>query len=332
MTYEDIELSDKALEAIDKVEKLLALARDAAASEGEATNAMNLAQRILDQHNLDMALVEARAGASKPGKRNDQTNRGGLYKWQRAVWESTAKLNMCHYQAVRGLAAGSQYEQRLIGRKENVIMTKVMAQYLQDTIERMAAEWAKENGYKSRYVRDAIIYREGMAETICGRLSDLRYQRIQEAKRKAEEARAAQPQGTGTDIVLSSVIQSEEDLNNDYLQGWDPGTTARRRAENEAAWAKYRVEVAEKERQRQARMLVDPEFAIMERAREEANRKAREKANREWDRRYARRKGGARETAEDRRRNHWSHHEGREAGYDVNLDQQIDKDDKRRIR
>lgn len=325
------ELSPAALAAIDKVTKLLALANDTRGNEAEAQNAMDLAHRILEQHNLDMASVEQKSQAK--GKRADATNTGGLYKWQRAVWEQTAKLNMCVYQSIRGLTAGSKYEQRLIGRAENVLMTRLMAEYLQGAIERIAAEWAKDQGYASRFVKPAIVYREGMADTVCSRLATLHRRRVEENRRKEEEARAAAPRGDGTSIVLASVIQEEADLNADYLNGYEPGTTARRRAENEAAYAGYREQEAERERVKQARMLIDPTFALQVKAEELAAQKEAERNNKRWEKSYNRRTYGAKETAEDRRRADPAYGEGRERGHDISLDRQVDGDaSQRRIK
>lgn len=314
----DLELSPAAIAAIDKVTKLLALANDGRGNEAEAQNAMDLAHRILEQHNLDIAAIEQRSQA-KTNTRKDEQKSGGLYKWQRAVWEQTAKLNMCVYQSIRGLTAGSKYEQRIIGRTENVLMTRLMGEYLQGAIERIAAEWAKDQGYVSRFVKPAIIYREGMASTICERLSSLHYQRVQENRRKEAEARAAQPTGTGTSIVLASVIQTEADLNQDYLNGYEPGTTSRRRAENQAAWAAYEAKQLALANEKAARRLIDPQFDLECKAEEAAQARRQAKEDAKWNRRTY----SARETAEDRRRNTSEYRSGREAGRNVSLDQQV---------
>lgn len=325
------EMSPAALAAIEKVQKLLALANDTRGNENEAQSALDLAHRILEQHNLDVASVEAHNKA--PGaKRDDAKSAGGLYKWQRKVWEETAKLNMCMYFSIKGLEAGSKYEQRFIGRPENVLMTRLMGDYLQTTIERMAAEWAKDQGYQSRFVRDAIIYREGMADRICDRLSSMRWERVQESRRQEEAARAArQPGEPGTGLVLASVVQSEDDLNQDYLRGWEPGTTARRRAESEA---RYKAIVARNEQEakdRAARRLIDPTFDLECKAEEAAKAKADAAWEKKWNRRHSR-GYSTRETAEDRRRAHPAHYAGRAAGDKVSLDRQIDGDAKPRIK
>lgn len=127
------ELTPEAEKAIDRIQKLLALARNND-NEAEASLAMEAAQRMLEAHNLDMALVERKAGGASGQKREDQKTGGGLYKWQRTVWEHTAILNFCRYQSIRGLAKGSKYENRIIGSQVNVLATNVMGDYLQQTI------------------------------------------------------------------------------------------------------------------------------------------------------------------------------------------------------
>lgn len=317
---EQIELNDAALAAIEKVRKLLALAKDKGASEGEATNAMAMASRILEQHNLDMALVERTQGqAGTPhAKRDDKVSGGGLYKWQRGVWEATAKLNMCVYFSIRGLGRGTKYENRVIGRPENVIMTTVMAEYLQQAIERLAAEWAKDQGYSSRFVREAIIYREGMADRIQNRLWTLQYDRKRESQ-NAKEAQASSG-APGTALVLVDVISNEEDLNNDYLNNLEPGTTAKRRHERDIEAKRWGAEQAVKNAMHESRLQLDPEYAEQYRLLQLAEKKADEA----WNKKYGGRAGRAyRETATDRRRNHSAYGEGYERGASVSLDRQV---------
>lgn len=321
------ELSPQAQAAVDRVAKLMAVARDKAATEGEIQNALDLAHRILEQHGLDMALVERKSGESTGAKRKDKSSGGGLYRWQREVWEETAKLNMCRYFSIKGLNKGDKYENRVVGRPENVLMTELMAQYLQDTIERMAAEWAKDRGYQSRFVREAIIYREGMAETIGHRLRALHRERVAESKRKEEEARASRPQGEpGTGLVLASVIQSEEDLNTDYLLYKEPGTTARERAENERRWAEYRAAEEAKRIEHERRYAEDDEYAAIHDALQAAELLARQKSERAEAKRASKRKipvGYRPENAQDRRRSHSAFFAGSDAGEKISLNTQV---------
>lgn len=321
------ELTPEALRAIDKIQKLFALAGNNPNQE-EAASAMEMAQLLLEQHNIEISAVERKEGSTGT-KRADEKHSGGLYKWQANVWESTAKLNFCVYFRQKGLEKGSKYEHRVVGRPENVVMTKVMADYLEGAIERMARAWSKDMGYTSIFQKDVIIYREGMAATISERLVDLRRTREQEARQREEDARA---NGTGTEMTLWGAKQAEDDLNTDYLQGLEPGTTARKRAEREARSAAWEAEQEEKKRVHEARLLSDPVYAA-ETARKEAEAKARVDAySAEWEKKWAKAEkrrqanGGGyyrRENEQDRRQSSHAYRAGRRDGHEIGLDPQV---------
>src|SRR5690606_26953988 len=133
-------------------------------------------------YNLDLAQV----GGNKAA-RNDKKRKGGLYSWQRNLWKAVAELNFCHYLSIKGLERGSTYQHRLVGSHANVIGTEHMAQYLQDTVERLAQQWAKDNYYKSVFVREAIAYREGMTARLSERLRERRDRIVTEARQEAEK-------------------------------------------------------------------------------------------------------------------------------------------------
>lgn len=323
---EQQELSAAALAAIDKVTKLLALAKDKSATQGEVENAMSRLWRSW-----------RRAARTRPTRmRSVMTRRraagGGLYKWQRTVWQGVSKLNMCVYFSIRGLAKGEKYENRLVGRPENVIMATVMGEYLQQTIERMAAEWAKERGYNSRFVREAVIYREGMAAQIDNRLWYLRHEREEAARKAKEEAKNQPTPETGTALTLVDVLGSEQDLNEDYLNGWEPGTTAQHRRDREASMNKWRAEQAILQATPLARMDRDPVYRAEHEALAIAERKADEARQKKYNRSSrSNRSYSARETAESRRRQHSAFSEGYEAAESISLNRQVDKAKQERI-
>lgn len=217
-------------DVIAKVQKLLALAGNNT-NEHEAQAATQKAMDLLSAYNLSMHQI---GGSTKEDrKRKDRKRKGGLYAWQRSLWQEVAKLNFCMYWSIKGLERGSTYEHRILGSEVNVISTEVMAEYLQQAIERLAQAWAKEQGYKSVFVREAIAYREGMALGVQSRLAEKRHQRDAEEEAK----RDAQPKGDGRGLILADVANSEADYNTDYVQGLEPGTTAARRAAEKARQA-----------------------------------------------------------------------------------------------
>lgn len=323
----EINLSAEQEGIIAKVEKLLSLARNNP-NENEAESATAKAMELLAAYNLDMAQI----GKPQGSNRKDQKLKGGLYSWQRNLWNAVAELNFCRYWFIRGLTKGSAYEHRILGRTENVIAMKVMAEYLQDTVERLAVEYGKK-AYPgaSRFIKELIIYREGVAYRLAERLRELRRQRINEERRKQEEAKTRHSHG-GFALVLADVIQTEDDLNNDYIMGWEPGTTANNRA-------------AEKERQRLAMEAYEKKMAEQaewDRLHPEEAAK-RKKANDEYwakvmaeDAKKAKRRktAAARPQRMSRAEQRMSTHEfyaGYNKGDEVGLGQQIDHNETKRI-
>lgn len=324
------DLSNEALAVIEKVKKLLALA-SGNANEFEAQAAAQKAQDLLSAYNLDMATV---GNERKSSNRKDSNRKGGLYAWQRSIWQATCELNFCMYWSIKGLFAGQSYEHRILGRQENVISAELMAGYLQDTIERLTRQYAKEGNYQSIFVRELIAYREGMATRLVERLQQIRRERLAEDKRKSDEeaARRAHPgyASTGNAIVLASVIEDENDLNNDHLNGWEPGTTAQNRRDQKARQAAantaYEAELARKRAE-------DPEYDVKIKA-------ASEKYWADYFAKAAKKQSRSRTVSTPRPRAQ-SEAEKRaglrtfQSGYskanDVGLDGQIDDDKKHRI-
>lgn len=345
------DLTPEAVRAIDKIEKLLALARNNS-NEHEAENAMQMALRLAESHNLEMSLIERRAGGSSGAKRDDAKTGGGLYKWQRDVWEAVAKLNFCHYQSIKGLGRGQKYENRVIGRPENVMLTKLMADYLQGAIERITREWAKKcyGGVGINiFARDAIAYREGMATRICERLEQTRRERKAEDDRRKREADAASRHpGSGASaqslIIISDIESEEADLNNDYLKGWELGTTARKRKETEEYNRKWREEYAERvAAEKAADELLrqnDPDTwlarqeaaikAVEENAAASAKREA--KWRRDEARREARRAKRPLTYREPKGPRSHTYYAGLEAGDSVGLDIQVGHDGRNKLK
>lgn len=335
-------LSNEQKAVIEKVQKLLALA-NGNANEHEAEAATAKAMDLLAAYNLSMHQV----GTKQPdGKREDKKRKGGLYGWQRDLWKHVAELNFCMYWSIKGLTAGSTYEHRVLGSEVNVVSTEVMADYLQATVERLAQKWAKENGLKSVFVREAIAYREGMAHGLVGRLNAMRRKR----EREEQEARDARGTGDGKAVILADVVTSEADLNNDYINGWEPGRTSRERAERAAKQAEAYARYQEREAEEKAKREADPEYAAKMAEKEKADKdywdelvaKSQRKAE-AAERRRMKNAGKEgyddlgykiqyrRETAQEQRMGLRSFGEGVVKAQSISLDKQVDKDAERKV-
>lgn len=223
---------------LERLEKLLRLAESP--NEHEASAAMAKAQQMMEDFNIDAATIGKTAKGKQGAPRSDEKNKGGLYEWQRDLWKAVAEMNFCRYWSIKGLTRGSTYEHRLLGSAVNVKSTQIMAAYLQGAVERIVKDHDKAHGYNV-FAREMIGMREGIADRLCERLRDLHRERVAEGKRKAAEdkARASHPSAAPGNalVVLGDVIQSEDDLNTDYEYGLEPGTTAQRRRDRDAAQA-----------------------------------------------------------------------------------------------
>lgn len=314
------ELSREALAVIEKVKKLLALATSS--NEHEAALASSKAAELLAAYNLDMRTVSAPEANS--GERTDQKRKGGLYQWQRDLWDAVARLNFCMYWGIKGLAKGSSYQHRVLGSTANVVTTELMAEYLQSTVERLAQQWAKERLYNV-FAREAIAYREGCADRLVQRMNEIRWKRRREAEKKQaeEKARSSHPSYAPSNaLTILEVVQSEEDFNNDYLRGWEPGTSARMRHQEKLRREKAQREADEALAARDAAEAADPSL-------KEA-RLAKEAAARAADAAYwAKFSGKGRayreraETAREKRQRLSSYRTGYDKGADIGLDRQV---------
>lgn len=296
----------KVASIISKVQKLLAIARDERGNEHQAEAAAAKAQELLDAYNLDMVLVGQMTG--KDGAREDRRLSGGLYKWQRYLWRQIASQNYCHYWADRGLQKGSKYEHRIVGRVANVLSTKLMAEYLQQAVEQITREEYCAGDHRLYFKKDAIAFREGMADRICERLRHRQWQKEVEARREQERRQAS---GESVALTILDVRTREREANDDFLYG--EGYTARRKLAD-AQWEQDR-----EERRRRAEEAA--ERFMREHPEEYARQQAEAERERKREERNARRRKGR--TYREPKPRHESFYDGQYRGNTVGLDPQV---------
>lgn len=345
---------------IERIKKLLNLARDGGATEHEAALAMDRAQEIMKANSLSMATIEAGGGTGE--KRDKQQSAGRAHKaWMRAIMEALAESAFVYVEhapgRVRedfdtGKVKKTYARYTLIGRESAVVQTQVMHEYLCKTVVRVARE-------RSDWPNEAFM--AGMGERIVERLKVRHAEMLAQQKREAAEAKARQSHpgaspGNALVVVLEDFAAKEHDLNEDLRRGKPPGTTERERAEREAR-------VAEREReekrlaelhgddvaywmtwggldleQAKARVAQNAADKELTKKAEEARRKnetpeqrarREEKEEREadaWRERVRRQR-----EREDARRSSPSYRAGRAAGDKVGLDTQVGSTERRRL-
>jgi|SRR5580693_613297 hypothetical protein len=336
------------------INKLLTLSKDGGATEAEAALATEKAQELMTEHNLSMASVEAAGGQSgDEGKRiKDGVAHRQVYKWQKSLMSSLADLNFCF--SKERYVRGSVFDgYQLIGRAANVASTRLMFEYLLQTIERLARDDVKDpSQYFTRY---AHSFKEGCAERVVERLKHRREQEVaeQEAKRQEQAVRAQHPGAASSNalvVVLSDYVQDETDANTDFRYNLEPGTTKQKRLNAERERAEYDAKARIRRDQRRIDLLtsrpdIDPEGDLFEwmadyGLSEESYYKAAQPKKPETEAQRAKRLAGEQREHQrwqdqrwrrDAKRDWTGYSKGKRAGDGVGLDRQVAEDRKHRL-
>jgi hypothetical protein len=285
-----------------RIRKMLAVSNDPNANTNMAEIAASKVQAMLAEYNLELNQVALGEGDGKSAADPDAA-RGrfdGLAtrsEWQSTILKAVARNNFCL--VYRDWSAGDDPEcYGLIGRKLNMLTTMQVYQYLIQTIERLCPIKDKR---RAKFINS---FKEGCADRLNGRLNAQRA----ESEAASRAKRGEQPRGDGSSLVLADVYSTEEDLNNDFRNGWEVGRSARERMASEARWAA----------EREARRNAPPEPERVLTAEERREREAAEKESRRyWKRRDA---------EEAAKRDPAAYAMGRDAGATISLNRQVTAD------
>lgn len=220
---------------VARIRKLLNLSKDGAASDNEQEQAASKAQKLMLEHNVSVATVEASNETSTVAKRKKESSKGSaMYEWQQGLMQATAHTNFC-FVTVRQSWNGYRYMPKgydLVGREENVVSTQLLFDYLRSTVERLAQDYV-DGDYRRKMSVEAMSFKRGCADRICSRL----YERHREAL--AAQKSAVQSGGNALVPIMEDWAESERCANQDFRDGLPPGTTAHRKfvsARRENAW------------------------------------------------------------------------------------------------
>lgn len=182
---------------LNRVKKMLNLAKDAAATEGERDNALRMAYATLAKHNLSMAQVEIGESVEE---RTSQEFQIRHQMWMVNINHAVAKLFFCNlFMTKRKPYIIMTY----VGKESNIATAKEMANWL---IKSILAE-GKSRSFDPQWISS---FNKGAAGTLFDRCSQLRKQAEQDEK-------AAQPTATGTALVLASLYKTETEANDAFI-------------------------------------------------------------------------------------------------------------------
>lgn len=220
-----------------RVRKMMKLAQNAGATEGERDNAMRMVHATLAKYNLSLSQVGAGESEEKRGMLGKQF----LGKpWATSIAGAIARMYFCDYfyQSVGGNAGPSQKANHVfVGREANVVTANEMAQFVVEAVNREAQRYQRSIG--GRY-QDYRAFAQGAAERIRSRC----WQITEDAKTKGvnevvdvDEPQQPSDQLPGTALVLASLYDSEQEANalvlkqkgiklgtgrsQSYAEGWD---------------------------------------------------------------------------------------------------------------
>lgn len=185
---------------IERVQKLLNLANDAGAAEGERDNALRMAHATLAKYNLDLAQVEAH-GRQKEDRgmtRSDFPN----HIWARQVCHCIAQLFFCHYICTRGgnEDKGAHF---FVGRQANATTAALVSEFAVRSIVKEGQRKMRERGERWSWFR---AFGTGAAIHIAERVTALMQDRNQV---EGSDSKA---------LVLASLYQTEAHANDEWMK------------------------------------------------------------------------------------------------------------------
>ena len=181
-------------EIIVKIKKMMALANDAGASEGERDNAMRMAYNIMAKYNLDEDDLDEKE------IRQILEYAGRTAPWARRIANSLAGMFFCNYYTQRG---GDAAVHKFVGKPANAMTASLMTEYVIKSIRSEAGKTARKNGYPSSW---KTSFYKGAASTIVARCSEM-------IKTQKEEMTKT----TGTGLVLASFYDAEKVANDAFI-------------------------------------------------------------------------------------------------------------------
>lgn len=206
--------------ALERVRKMLRLANDAAASEGERDNALRMAHATLAKWNLDLADASGTASSSDDATRGRYGFELATYPWNRAVCAAVGRLLFCEVYFVR--SRKNYCNMYFVGRGVNAQAAIDLAQHLIASVKTEARAQSKIHAVGISSSTWELDFCKGASERISKRCTELR-------KYGAPAELAKTP---GTALVLANHYDREREANAVVIRNLGITLRARRTRQN----------------------------------------------------------------------------------------------------
>jgi len=177
---------------ISKIQKMLALAANAGATEGERDNAMRMVHAMMAKHNLNINDVQV---SEVEENREEQVSTAHTAVWCRHLSNSIAKLFFCKY--YYHTSPRGKIEHRFVGKSSNVATAVLMSNYVINSILKEAKKSYKD----STGVRSFAV---GAQYKISDRVKEMMTSKSGES--------------TSTSVAIINLYKTEQEANEAFLK------------------------------------------------------------------------------------------------------------------
>lgn len=154
---------------VEKIRKLLRLARDKRGNEAEAASAMAAAQRLMLKHNIDSVEEVVEQVAIRGDWHNYEVDK----KWQQILMQAVGKLYNC-----RGLMRTNSAQVQFVGKPSNVLVCADTLEWITEQVNdlhKQALQAFKDGGKLSKfeYRNFRLTFKEACALRIWERVNEI---------------------------------------------------------------------------------------------------------------------------------------------------------------
>ena len=171
------EMTDEKESILNRIQKLLRMSIENGASENEAMQAADKAQKLLQEHNLSIADIKDDSIVEPINSEEVEVDRD---LWKGYIRNATAKLYFCTTYQTNKLDKNYKRVKVItfVGRKSNRMVATEMCKYFINTIDQLAeAEFREVPGSRASINKMSHAFKQGAASKLSGRLRE-RYEEI----------------------------------------------------------------------------------------------------------------------------------------------------------
>lgn len=183
---------------INRVKKLMALAADPAASDGERDNALRMAHATILKYNLDMNDVQGRPTGPQESRMRASSEFYGR-PWALSLCNSIADLFFCNYMYRRSAKKNHVFHE-FVGKESN-------AQSAMEVAEVLVASIFREGSRRMRQEGENVTWRRSFCTGAAMKIMD----RVRSLKSESVK-------GTGTALMVVGLYDSERQANALFLR------------------------------------------------------------------------------------------------------------------